>query len=483
MSFYQPPNVNVTVLDNPRIISNAEGQRLPAIVGLGPTTRTVTDEAVTRGTGSVDNLSTYPGAGFVLNQVASISGVVAGAPNAILVSLGGQLYQKSSASLSTSGQITWSGSGTDIPTAGTVYYASYTYNVPTSQFTPSTYSDKLVIRAKFGNEDNHTGILTVAGSIVLENGSPQVIMAQASGSSFNVSAYQSAIDLLEKLDNIEQIVIVFPSGSVTRAQQETVLNYAFSHTQKMNNIGRDRGLVSGSPSPYYASDGFDTIGDVNTPGTYLYRSNAVKSADHIYVVPSVVQRYDQNGNLIYLDGNFAAAAWAGLQAAQPKRSTPLNGFTVTGIVIEDDKWLPAEMNQLGAGNCLVLQSHSGVITIRDSITTDPTSADTQEPSIRAVRRLVKRRLQTGLYNTFTNKGLTILPQTPSNVAATTDSILQGIVRENEIYAYGKQDNPSTGETKISAIPDSTEPRQINVTCSIKYAYPLKWIQVTVSTFV
>jgi len=483
MASYQPPAVDVTVLNNPRIISNVTGQRLPAVVGLGPTIRTVVNEAVVRGSGSVDNLAAYPGAGFALNQVASIPGVVAGAPNAMLISLGGQLYQSASASLSTSGQITWSSGSVDIPAFNSTYYVNYIYNVPLSQFLPSTYSDKQVIQAKFGAEDNNTGILTVAGSIALENGSPQVIMVQASGSSFNAAAYTTAIDTLQKLDNIEQICIVFPSGSATVAQQQFVLSYAFSHTQLCNTMGKDRGLISGSPSPAYAVDGYDTIGDVNTPDTYLYRGAALKSADSMYIVPSTVQRYDQNGNLMELDSNFAAVAIAGLQASQPKRSTPLNGFTVTGIIIPDDKWLPVEMNQLGAGNCLVLQSHAGVVTIRDYITGDPTSANTQEPSVQATERLVKRTLSTGLYNTYTNKGLTILPQTPQNVAGTAQSLLSGLVTQGELYAYGQQDNPNTGETKISAQQDATEPRRINVTCSVKYAYPLKWIQVTVSTFV
>jgi hypothetical protein len=483
MSQYAPPSVSVDVLNNPRIISNVTGLRLLAIVGLGPMVRNVIDEAVTRGTGSTDNLSVYASSGCSLTQVASIPGINAGAPNAILVSSGGQLYQQASASLSDAGQITWVGSGQDVPTSGATYYVKYTYNVPASQFSPSTYSDKSVIQSKFGKESNQSGILTIGGSIALENGAPEVVMVQASGSAFNVSAYQAAIDKLQKLSNIEQIAVVFPSGSVTKAQQETVLNYAYSHTQYCNTIGRDRGIVSGSPSPYYTSDGFDTIGDTGTPGTYLYRSNALKSADHCYMVPSRVRRYDQDGNLIELDGNFLAIAVAGLESAQLLRSTPLNGFTISGVVLEDDKWQPAEENQLGGGNCTVIQSVSGNVTIRDWLTTDPTSADTQEPTVRAIRRLVRRTLSTGLYNAYTNKGLTILPETPSNVAATTAALLQSLVSITELKAYGKQDDASTGETKISAQQDSAEPRRINVTCSVAYAYPLKWISVTVSTYV
>jgi len=118
-----------------------------------------------------------------------------------------------------------------------------------------------------------TGLLTTAGSINLEHGAPSVMLVQASGSTYNVDNYKTAIDKLQKKGGIEQVVVVFPSGSVTRAQQETLLTYAFSHVQAMNQNKRERGLISGSPSTSFASDGIDTIGDASTTGTYVYRSN------------------------------------------------------------------------------------------------------------------------------------------------------------------------------------------------------------------
>jgi hypothetical protein len=184
-----------------------------------------------------------------------------------------------------------------------------------------------------------------------------------------------------------------------------------------------------------------------------------------------------------LDANFLAVAIAGIEAAQSKRATPMHNMTIAGLIIENDKWLPADMNQLGAGNCLVVMSHGNVVTIRDAITTDPTSADTQEISVRSLRRLVKRTLITGLADTYTGRGLLITPDTPGNVEVTTAALLYSLVSAGELSAYGKQNDPSTGETKIAAQQDRVEPRKINVTCAVAYLYPLKWIAVTVSTYV
>ena len=134
------------------------------------------------------------------------------------------------------------------------------------------------------------------------------------------------------------------------------------------------------------------------------------------------------------------------------------------------------------GNCTILVSNAGVVTILQYITGDPTSADTQEPSVRAVQRLVIRTLNTGLFNAYMNKGLTIQPETILDVIATTNSLLQGLVTSKEIVAYGKNNNPITGEVATSAIQDATNPLKIDVTASYAPAYPLKFISVTVSVF-
>jgi hypothetical protein len=480
---YKPAGTTVTVLDNPRIINLGEATRIPAIVALGPVTRVVVDEAVQRGQGATDNLSMYPGSGLSVGQITNTTGVTAGQLTYVQISANGALY--SSPASASIGTLTWPQGvlGPNFPATGSVYYVSYQYTVPSTQYDPYTASDKNLIKARYGAESNSTGLLTIGGSIVLENGSPAVMLVQASGSAYIEANYKTAIDKLQKKDNIEQLVILFPSGSVTRAQQETLLTYAMSHVLTMSNNGKERGLMCGSPSATFVADGFDTIGDNSTVGTYVYRANALNNRNVVYVVPSYCTRPDANGNTMVLDGNYAAAAVAGVQAAQSNRSTPIGGFVVTGITLLDEKWNDFEMNQLGAADCLVLDSHSGVATIRDAITTDGTSADTQEISVVAVQRLVKRTVRTGLNNTYVGKGVVITNTTTSHIEGTTAAILQTLTTAGEIAGYGTVDNPTTGEVKISAKQNAQEPRQVDVTFSYRPAYPLKFLQVTVSVFV
>lgn len=475
---YKKPGTEVEILLNPRIVNIGESTRIPAIVGSGPSTRLYQDIAITRSTGSIDYLAEYPISGVSITKAAFVPNVPSS--NSLLRSQGGNLYNLATASVGVSGSITWPVViSEDIPISNTNYYISYSTDVSSTQFNPVTFTDSDDIETIYGTENNTTGILTIAGKLALENGSPGVTICQAAAST--VQGYKDALDKLLKKTNIEDVVVVFPS-TWNSSDRSSVINYALSHLDRAAAIHRERGLIYGSYSTDYAIGGFDAIGDVSTSNTYLYTASTILNENVQYVVPSKCTR-TVGTTTVNLDGNFIAAALAGKRASRDKRSTPLHGFNITGITIEDEKWSEFEMDQLGAGNCTVLESRGGIISIRDHITTDPTSADTQEPSVIDEKRLVQRSLRTGLTNTFCNKGIVITNSTSRAVEAKTRSILDSIVKSGEIAAFGETNNPLTGEIPIVATRNLTEPRQIDVTCSFSPLYPLKWIKVTVSMYV
>jgi len=502
MSLYSPPKVDVNVVANPRVINIAGDARLLAIVGVGPTSRTVTDEAIYRGAGAIDVLAANPQSASI-TKVAKRSNlyyVAGGSSNDVdaVPGINGSLYTGSVTNGYTAlsgARLSWPqdaatqiASGT-VPATGSVYYVSYTYAVPESQYLPTTFSDKTPLTAMYGAENNTTGCLTVAGSLALENGAPAVICVQASGSidTISVADYRNAIDKLRKKSNIEEIVCIFPSGSMSPVTfRDDVQTYLFQHTQLMGLKSRWRGMYYGTASPYYnptTMGATDAIGDSATAVSYIGKAIAYAHEDVVLPAPTYVWRYDSDNNRIELDASYVACAIGGLKSAQLLRSTPITGATLTGFTIEEDKWDVFQMDLLGSNGVCVVTNTSGVNSIRDAITTDPTSADTQEQSVIGQKRNVERTLETKLFQTYTNKGKTINAQTARDVEATTRSILNALRQAGEIYGYGVKDDPNTGEVKIVAIQDTTEPRRINVTCSIKYLYPLKYITVTVSTYV
>ena len=498
---YSPPKVDVNVVANPRIINISGDARLLAIVGPGPITRVVVDESIVRGPGAIDVLANAPQSATI-SKVARRAGLaytLGGTSNDVdaVPGLNGSLYTGSILSgwtTATGARISWPQDPAQValgtvPATGSVYYVSYTSDVPSTQFLPTVFSDKTPLTATYGDESNVYGCLTIAGSIALENGAPAVICVQTSGSATAPTAeqYRLAIDKLRKKSTVEEVVCVFPSGSLSPVTlRDDVQTYLFQHTQLMGSKGRWRGMYYGVGSPYYnptTMGSTDAIGDPSIAVSYSGKAVAYSHEDVVVPAPSRVWRYDSNNSRIELDAAYIACAIGGLHSAQTLRATPITGMTLVGFNIEEEKWDMFEMDTLGANGVCVVQNFGGVNTIRDAITSDGTSADTQEQSVIGQKRNVQRTLEQGLFNTYTNKGKTITPSTVRDVEATTRSILNSLRQAGEIYGYGTKDDPNTGELKITAIQDPNEPRRINVSCAIKYIYPIRYISVTVSTFV
>ena len=80
---YTPPSVRVTSIANNRIINIDEDARIPCIVGEGPSTRTVTDTPIVRGTGDFDVLPNSGSAvGYItLSKVSPYPGAAASYSN------------------------------------------------------------------------------------------------------------------------------------------------------------------------------------------------------------------------------------------------------------------------------------------------------------------------------------------------------------------------------------------------------------------
>ena len=185
-----------------------------------------------------------------------------------------------------------------LPPSGSTYFVSYNYPANASQYLAQTFSDKNDLTNFYGPEGNIVGCLTIAGSLALENGAPAVITCQTSGS-ISVQGYRDAIDKLRKKANVEDIMVVFPSGSLpTPTFREDVHTYLFQHTQQMSVQSRWRGMFYGPGSPYYNAAGgpgdgiYDNIGDPSTPESYIGKAVQYGEADVVLAAPSYAWRYD-----------------------------------------------------------------------------------------------------------------------------------------------------------------------------------------------
>jgi hypothetical protein len=486
---YTGPGVTVEVIENKRIISIDEDVRIPAIVGMGPNYIYVTDEAVTRGSSTSDTLANT--STVTVSKIAKYPGIAATSPAALTDIAATPTDYTADAN----GVITWASS---FVTAGQTYYVTYKYAVGSEQLEPQLFTDGNDIANYYGEEDNafnvdgsetHCGNLTIAGRIALENGVPAVYLCQvSSGTTFSTANYTTAIDKLSKLQNVGKVIAVFPYNTVTYTQVNTVHAYLLSHVERNSTIDakKEREAIIGDPYTDFTIDGtgHNTIGYVDAGySCFVDKANDYSTKRVMYLAPTRFSRVNPSGSTMTLDGNYLACAVAGTILSQGKASTPVTGKVIVGGTIPNELWSETEMDFLGAYGVTVITSRSSIMRIRHALTTDTTSAETVEDSVVQQENLVKRTLRTSLGNSFLGKGYVIDDNTLNAVAATTKAILQKLVTDGEIRAFGQTDNPVTGEVAVTAAQDSTEPRRINVACSYAPLYPLVWIKVTASTYV
>lgn len=453
---YKAPGVEVISIANERIISISEEVRVPAIVSTGPDIRTVTDEAVVRsagsGSGNADYLTNF---GVTVTQVAAVPGV-----SGSYASWSGNWSYGAGSDEDNLGYIQWDSgdAGNGQPLEGEVYYVSYTYPVPSTQYDPTLFVDSDDVEAFYGAEDLITGMMTIAANMALENGAPAVMCVQVSGS--NDAAWLTAIKKLKKKKNVAYVIPI-----TTNATRQ---GYAKDHCdiESQPLIGHERECILG----------MDSSSDVDA---HVAKAVAFGSIRAILVFPSA----DVERDSFTLDGSYVAAAVAGSITGQEKVVYPVTGKTLVGFSIPDEEYEPYDMNRLAANGVLVCYSESGIVKIRHALTTDTTSATTQEISVVASDDYVKRVTRMKLDERFLNKGIVIDPGTTGIVEESLKAIWNAMVRNGFIYEYGTKTDPTTGEVPIKAVVDPDEPRQINVTGSIHYLYPLNWIKVTFFVYI
>lgn len=452
---YTPPSVRVTSIANNRIINIDENARIPCFIGEGPSTRTVSNVAIVRGSGEVDVL---PNSGSIMTL-----STVAAFPDATSSDEHWTGYFDTSGS----GGIYWDGvAGDSAPRKGEVYYVSYTYPVPLDQYDPQLFVDSNDVKAFYGEESTDTGKLTIAANMALENGAPAVMCIQVSGDVGIDANWSTALNKLKKKSNIAYIVPITDSL--------TIQNLAVAHCAVESNpdTGHERECIFGADSDTTDVDGFVT------------KANAFNNKRVIFVAPDEnVTRTAASGTVFTLGGEYVAAALSGLITSQDKIISPVTGKQIVGFVIPDDQYEPYDMNRMANAGVCVIYSKSGVIKVRHAITTDTSNADNREISVVSADDMVRRITRNKLQDAYIGKGIVITESTPAAVAATLKAIWNSLVRDKLISSYGTKNDPTTGEVPITVAQDPNEPTRINVTGSVKFLYPLNYISVSFYIYV
>lgn len=268
---------------------------------------------------------------------------------------------------------TVAGAGTK-PTAGSIYFATYEYTRPTSDynvvkrfFTPdSVYQD-----IGFPSATNQ---LAMATSIAFENNAPSIVVIQTNDSTFPGSPTQSELLASLNIAATSSVPTEICVLSTALATQVDLMNHVINESSPTEKLYR-RG--------WFGMARNTVIGDKDTPDSFVYRSvrtlqvpgDSPGRGRFILVAPPNVTRTitKEDGSQVdvSLDSSYLAVALAAKMTSFTSPADTLLRKTVSGFKIDDfQTYLKAERAILAGNGVTVVTLDAGKLVLLDPITTE-----------------------------------------------------------------------------------------------------------------
>jgi hypothetical protein len=189
----------------------------------------------------------------------------------------------------------------------------------------------------------------------------------------------------------------------------------------------------------------------------------------MYIFPTATYIYDAVlRTTVVVDGTYLACACAGIMAshdaAEPLTHKILSGFRDISIKLDN----PTANLVAQYGVCIIENNPTYGIRVRDQLTCDPSTPETQEISVVRQLDFTAQTLRDVMdANVVATK---IVASTLGVVTSLATTQMQGLVNNSIIYGY---------QGLVTRI-NPNDPRQIDLMVSVRPAYPCKWVQITIS---
>lgn len=432
---YTKPGVYSRYVPTPGTVILGAGARIPAVVGVAPTYYTVTDEQVVRGSypygSQIDSLENTAILISSIGDVAGVSGYVEGTDFQL-----------------TAGGVEWI-TGGDSPTAGDTYFVTYRYAKPTSAYAAQIFSNMSDVSNEYGNPI-YGNTLSLGIKIAFENGARFVIGVQVTANTS--AAFQVAIDKLRY-----QVGGSMPTAIVALNTASVIHTYLYNHVRTMSSTTN-----RGERTTVIGMDVGTSIANIRAKATAFDYGRLILAYDE---ATRDVQNADGTYTERTLDSTYLACAIVGMMSKFDIQE-PLTRKVVIGFKALTRQFLETEKDQMAGDGVLLFESRAGVITVRHQLTTNNNTPEEAEISIIQIRDYVIKNVRAALDGIYIGTPLT--NRTKTDVVTTVDAVLSRIAEEGAINSWGE----------ITAVQNSTDPRQIDVTFSIDPAYPVNVILIT-----
>jgi hypothetical protein len=480
---YREPGVAVNETVTPQVSPLIAAPADICIVGLSQGYQSRTDQIRLVGT----TPATLPGlpAGAALASVASVKDALD--PSKGQANGSGYTLTTDYTVQLSGGTITRVGASPNL-TDGTIVNVSYTF-VPSDYWLPTRMFDSSSVESRYGSALTPDGLsinspLSLAVGIAFENGATSVVCqpllarstpgdatsAPAQPTATSAAASTTWSDTLFVLRDIEDINVLVPiigqsMANVGDSTQLGVFQVIQDHIQfAKTNQQYIMGIFGEDAS---ASNTVATKATLRTHATTLAGRYGGSIAEQVVLLsPAKFRRaLPIFGQSLYLGGQYAAAAYAGMLASRSV-SDALTRKVMSGFIeVSDPRYRQDKNDDAAAGLCVIEQSQ-GLIRIRHSVTLDNTSSARREVSVVRSKHRVIESVRDTLESQIIGN-LIADDNAPLVVSAAVNSVLAALVASRDIIDY------SPVESRLTSL----EPTRIQVRFSYRPAFPVNYIDV------
>ena len=434
--------VIVSEIENPSLALGAGVQNIAGIVGTGSATVQVdnveTVKGLTNGSDVIPNTTT--------GQVASIIGVGV-APGYFNFVAGTDFNQNDN-------QVQWLPAGQQ-PVTGAAYYVSYNLVKDATYYEPKMFFSIDDVRAIYGAELNNGVIseISLASLLAFEAGGDGTVVVACQAVNGGTSSY---IDALAKLER-EEVDTVIVTGVTNSMVRTAVIDHVELQSTDYNQKERHAWIASSN-----LNDTVQTIGSMATQ-IASDRVNLIAPASVGVTVKDVGTTQDVR---LVVSSIYAGAAFAGVEAANDVATPLLRKKLPARLDVNNFKYIRSEILFMLRSGVTILQQNDSGVYVKEASTTDVSSIERVEPSVRRIKDVLRKTVRSALDARYI--GTKLLGGTTKNIEASVQSILQNFISSSIITAF----------RGISAKLDSVDPRQVNVSFEVAPVFPLRFIQVT-----
>lgn len=444
---FRIPGIVVRVVNDAGVIAPPVFARYPVIIGEGDPYRLIENQLMNRTVGSVDPIPAVT----TVNEIVTV-GDLPGITN---------YTDAADYTLSSGNRISWLPGGSS-PTLGDDYYISFTETRPSSAYTPTLYLDENLIYADHGSgvrTNGDTNDVSVGGSLALNAGAFGVIIAQLDLSAATDPDSPSNAELeaafiatrtkLEQITDAKLFLVPMSSGTINTTSAAAIF---FNHAVILSQpeYKQERTVIMALPKST----------------SYTTAATTAQSYAHERMVVPVVK-----DSTIYVTGysgsydmRYYNASLAGLLCSVGIGRT-ISDEAIPNVTF-DNNYTIKELNYLVQRGVSPGKISGDIARNVMAITTDTTSALTEDLGVQDVKDYVKAYWRLALWNVFRNQPVN--DRLVSTITAASEGILKDLQAKEIVSDY----------RSISAAQDTTEPRKINVYGKIQPAYGLQWMDVT-----